>query len=215
MIVGKKRGYALWKSTVATALKRRRVKAMLGLAGADAARGRLRVLEIGCANGKDVIQFLNDPERYDVVGVDLAPGDIDQDNVTVVLADAEALPFEDDSFDLVISVGVLEHIEPMEKLSRVIREASRVGRAYVHVVPCVSTLIEAHNAGFRWPVRLHRDMVQKRATSPLKLNFFSDHTWTKFEGFAEGDVTRRFYLPPLIRNTYVYKTIEQAGGTSR
>ena len=43
-----------------------------------------------------------------------------------------------------ISIGLLEHIEPTEKMSRVLLEARRVGRAYVHVMPCVSTFFEPH-----------------------------------------------------------------------
>jgi SAM-dependent methyltransferase len=199
--------YAFWKNTLASGLKKKRLRAILSLSGYRSYTGSepLRVLEVGCGNGRDAVQFLADP-RYCVTGVDIKPAKIEQANFTFMQADAEALPFGDDAFDLVISVGLLEHIEPIEKLARVISEINRVGKAYVNIVPSVSTPLEPHALRLFWPRRLQKRFVHKRsARQILKLNFFSDHTWTKFEGFSEADVARKWYLFPLVRNTFIYK----------
>lgn len=74
------------------------------------------VLEVGCGVGTDAINFAREGARY--TGVDLTDASIDlvrrrfeieglKANLRV--ADAEALPFGDDSFDLVYSHGVLHH----------------------------------------------------------------------------------------------------------
>lgn len=198
--------YRLWKNKVARHLKLRRFRHIMAQSGAHPEGRRLRVLEIGCANGKDVIQFLDDTSKYDVYGVDIQPSAIQADNFTFVQGDAEALPFEDGFFDLVITVGLLEHIEPMEKLSRVAGEIARVGRAYVNIVPSVSTWLEPHAVSIRWPLRLHKEKVERHCQNEiLHLNFLSDHTWSKFEGFRQADIRRFWYLFPFIRNTVIYK----------
>jgi len=197
--------YRVWKNKLATGLKRARLAKILKLSGLADANRKIRILEVGCANGQDALQFLTDKAKYELAGVDITDSKIPFENFTFVQADAAALPFADNSFDLVISIGLLEHIEPMEKLCAVIREMRRVGKAYVSVVPSVSTLLEPHAVSLFWPLRLHKKMVHKHCGGvPLHLNFFTDHSWSKFEGFADAEVRRFYYLFPLVRNTYIY-----------
>lgn len=142
-----------------------------------------KILDIGCSNGKDAIQFLDDNNKFELYGVDILENQIEQDNFSFIKCNAEKIPFEDDYFDIVISIGALEYIEPMEKLSRVIKEINRAGKSYVIAIPSVSTIVEPHTMGLFWPLRLHKDMLHKDTKAKLKLNFFSEHTWSKFEGF--------------------------------
>ena len=197
--------YRIWKNKFAAGLKRKRLEKILACAGLANATHKIRILEVGCANGQDALQFLRDETKFELVGVDIIDSKIPYENFSFVSADASELPFADNSFDLVISIGLLEHIEPMEKLCKVISEMRRVGKAYVSVVPSMSTLLEPHAVRFRWPLRLHKKMVHKHSEGiPLHLNFFSDHTWSKFEGFMDADVCRAYYLFPFIKNTYIY-----------
>jgi SAM-dependent methyltransferase len=75
-----------------------------------------RVLEVGCGMGTDLRQFAAGGAR--VVGLDLtwqgiqmakAAFELFQLTGDFVVADAEALPFKDDAFDLVYSNGVIHH----------------------------------------------------------------------------------------------------------
>ena len=198
--------YRVWKNAVAGGLKKRRLKILFKKTGLDRTEKKIRILEIGCANGRDALQFLGDGTKYELVGLDIKDGQVDMENFTFVQGDAASLPFPDKSFDLVISIGLLEHIEPVEKLSEVIREISRVGKNHASIVPSVSTWLEPHTVKPIWPRRLHKGFVHKHSENQiLHLNFFSDHTWTKFEGFSDAEVSRFFYLFPLIRNTIIYK----------
>lgn len=202
MILGRNPLYKLWKGTIAKNLKRRRFDKMMSLV--DLPKDRpVKVLEVGCANGKDFIQFAAE-KNYEIWGVDIKEYDIEE-KVNFQVADAANLPFEDKSFDVVVSVGLLEHIEPMEKLCEAIKEFERVGRHLVHVVPSVSTFIEPHCAKIRFPLRLHRNMMSEQEGMPLHLNFFTEHTWTKFSGFNGCNIKRFYYLPPFIKNTVIYK----------
>src|SRR6202790_4100093 len=83
-----------------------------------------RVLEVGFGAGTDFIQWLRAGAR--VSGIDLTPEALD--NLTrriqayglpapeqILVADAEELPFESDTFDLGYSFGVLHHSPDTEK----------------------------------------------------------------------------------------------------
>lgn len=75
-----------------------------------------RVLEVGCGIGTDGIQFARNGAEY--VGVDLSPASValaqeqfDRRGIegTLIIANAEQLPFPDDQFDHVYSFGVIHH----------------------------------------------------------------------------------------------------------
>lgn len=85
------------------------------------ARG-LKVLEIGVGMGADYLEWLKAGAR--ATGVDLSPASIERANRRCELAgykpdlrvaDAERLPFADDSFDVVYSYGVMHHSPDTEK----------------------------------------------------------------------------------------------------
>ena len=92
-----------------------------------------RVLEIGVGTG---LSFVHYPEVYELVGVDPSEPmlrrarrraeNIGRD-VTLVEAPAEALPFEDDSFDTVVSLTVLCTVEDPARTLGEIRRVLRPG----------------------------------------------------------------------------------------
>ena len=203
MILGRLPIYKAWKKYGSESLKKRRFNKIMEKI--DMPKDRpLKVLEVGCANGMDFIRFTNDKD-FDISAVDLNYYEFERKDVKFYQADAAKLPFADKEFDVVVSIGLLEHIEPMEKLCEVIAEFDRVGKHQVSVVPSVSTFIEPHCAGFRFPLRLHKKMFSEQEGMPLHLNFFSEHTWTKFSGFWGCQVGKFYYMPPIIKNTIIYK----------
>lgn len=202
MIIGKTAFYKVWKRKISTVWKKRRFKKIMQLV--QLPDKKIKVLEVGCANGMDFIQFL-DRDKFEIWGVDIDKNSGVQEWVNFVSADAAELPFEDGSFDLVVSIGLLEHIEPMEKLCEVIHEFERVGKNQISVVPSISTILEPHSCKLFFPQRLHTELCSEQEGIPLHLNFLSEHTWTKFNGFCGCKIKRFFYLPPFIMNTVIYK----------
>ena len=77
-----------------------------------------KVLEVGCGVGA-VAAHLARTHGYDVVGTDLDPEQIElagrfnekRWNLRFIEADTTLLPFEDDEFDLVLSMKVIHHIK--------------------------------------------------------------------------------------------------------
>jgi ubiquinone/menaquinone biosynthesis C-methylase UbiE len=91
--------------------------------GAPAGRYR-RMLEIGAGTGYFTLNLLRQGVVEEAVATDISPGmlkvlDATAERlglaVTSVRADAEKLPFEDESFDLVLGHAVLHHVPHLEK----------------------------------------------------------------------------------------------------
>src|SRR5918996_1090804 len=98
-----------------------------------------RGLEIGAGTGYFSLNMLQAGVVADAVCTDISPGMLDalQANarrldlgVTTVACDAEQLPFEDESFDLVFGHAVLHHLPDLDRafgeLSRVLRPGGRL-----------------------------------------------------------------------------------------
>ena len=95
---------------------------LLRLVAFDGYRGR-SVLEVGCGAGVDLARFAKGGAR--VIGVDLSASAIELARAnfaqqglegTFEVADGEALPFPDKSFDLVYAHGVVQYTANPQKL---------------------------------------------------------------------------------------------------
>ena len=102
-----------------------------------------RVLEAGCGYAH-IVRSLH-ALGYDVVGLDYAEGAIELSrerwpDLQLVQGDLRAMPFEDNSFDLIVSLGAVEHnVEgPERALDDMLRVLKPGGTLYCSV-PCIST----------------------------------------------------------------------------
>lgn len=98
----------------------------------------LRVLEIGCGLG--AFAELLAERGASLVAADFSPAAVEQaaerlrgyDDATAIVADIEALPFPDESFDLVVSLETLEHVpHPPRGLAELVRVTRLGGRLIV------------------------------------------------------------------------------------
>jgi len=109
----------------------------------------MRVLEIGCGNGELVhslrsrgidsfgcdLEFKNGPRTDQLREAGL---------LKIIETSPYRLPFDDRSFDLVVSVSVLEHVLNLEETVREISRVTRLGGVGLHMFPSRDRLVEPH-----------------------------------------------------------------------
>lgn len=97
-----------------------------------------QVLDVGCAKGFMLHDFKEQIPGVEVQGVDVSSYAIENClegmRPYLEVADARSLPFEDNSFDLVIAINTIHNLE-IEDLKTSLREISRVSRkgAYITI----------------------------------------------------------------------------------
>jgi SAM-dependent methyltransferase len=95
------------------------------IAGLLAERGAQQVLDLGCGEGAlaAAVDHLSGVAKPLVVGLDASATMLAAAHPPVVRADATAIPFQDNTFDTVVAVNVLDHLsDPLPAL----RAAHRV-----------------------------------------------------------------------------------------
>lgn len=99
-----------------------------------------KVLDVGCGKGFLLYDLTQAVPGIEVAGIDVSQYAIDNAKEEVKLhlrvGGADALPFADGTFDLVISINALHNLE-VDALERALREIERVGRRSKYV--CVES----------------------------------------------------------------------------
>lgn len=101
-----------------------------------------RALEIGCGTGYFSLNLMQEGLISELVATDVSTGMLESlsatadtlglgDRVETLQADAEELPFEDESFDLVLGHAVLHHIPDLAKAFSEFKRVLRPGGAIV------------------------------------------------------------------------------------
>jgi ubiquinone/menaquinone biosynthesis C-methylase UbiE len=99
-----------------------------------------KILDVGCGLGMMMEYF--SAQGNDVVGIDIAPRVVQNSGrrgLTVIEADARNIPFVDESFDLVYSLGVIEHVEETKHALKEQVRTCKPGGIVVAVVPFLLT----------------------------------------------------------------------------
>ncbi len=101
--------------------------------------GELRVLDVGCGTGYTTRGILQLQNQCEVIGVDQNHKQLqkaaenlhpEEDRTSLSRGDVENLPFSDDTFDAVVSVGAVEYFPNPEKalkeMKRVVKDKGKV-----------------------------------------------------------------------------------------
>lgn len=159
---------------------------------ANGAEG-LEVLDLGCNNGYGTAHIAKRAHR--VVGIDVSEKAIKSaiaehsaPNITYRMVDGGELPFEDNSFDLVTSFQVIEHVDDVP---RYLREVKRVLRASGQVI-------------FTTPNRCIRLEPDQRPWNPFHVREYDAQGLEAAlrEAFPRVEIEGLFAAPELYRIEY-------------
>ena len=171
----------------------------------------LRVLEIGVGAGTDFVQWLRNGAK--ATGVDLSPNSLAEcrarviaeghPDVSLQVADAEHLPFEDASFDLVYSYGVLHH---SPNTAAAIREVLRVlrsgGEAHlmIYQVPSWTGLMlwAVHGAARLRPWISPRHAIYEHLESPGTKAYTLAEARALMQGFEDVELETALLAGDLL-----------------
>ncbi len=148
------------------------------------------ILDAGCGEGFATGFIAERVPTARIEGIDVSPGAIEYaqehfgERVTYQVGSVYDLPYEDDSFDLVVCSEVLEHLDRPEDA---VREITRVARRHVLLTVPLEPYFDALNRVGR-AVGVGGD--------PGHVNFWTRRGWTEFVGRQFGRVetdTRLIY----------------------
>ena len=173
------------------------------------------ILDVGCGNKDRSFVYYN--VENEITGLDLyKPSEIKtkKKNFRYVKGNAKNLPFKDKQFNVVVSVGMMEHIHPEKDFIKCLKEIERVGEKYAIIVPHRYGFIEPHFQVPFWyfyPEFLKRFLIkhfnlgsQKRRKDGnyQKLN----HPPAKFyKNLLEGSKVTGFWWGPFLLYYIIYK----------
>lgn len=107
----------------------------------------MRIIDIGCGiDGRSFEDFI--PPQWEVIGIDVHSKERinhSHPNFVYVKGDAADLgQFDDNKFDLAISIGMIEHLTEEIMFKSVVSEIRRVAKQYIVIVPYKYALVEPH-----------------------------------------------------------------------
>ncbi|MHC4166390.1 MAG: class I SAM-dependent methyltransferase [Planctomycetota bacterium] len=193
------------------------------LTQADVLRSGDRVLEIGCGIGSVVFKLSE--QGYDVVGTDISGEAISYglkkyENIRLEVQPAEALPYEDESFDVVLSFDLFEHIAATNTHLSEVRRVLRGGGYYLFQTPnkysnaVYETLWTRSLQWRRYHPSLHSPGQLRRRLAKhgfearfIKMNPINEFTIKKLQKLGPiGYVFKRvnFRKVPLVLQTNLY-----------
>jgi len=161
-----------------------------------------KVLDVGSGNGYVLSKYAT--EGAEVYGVDIAPASISlcQKRFEYLglesdfrVADAQRLPFEDNTFDCVCSMGVLHHVPDTQKaideIKRVLKPGGRLIVMFYH----------RYSAKYQWNYRLRSWLTEKSMQQLVN----------EFDGIGnpKGSVYSKSELAEML---YGFKNLEMSIG---
>lgn len=167
-----------------------------------------RVLEIGCGVGTIVHRLT--AQGCCAVGVDIAPSALEYGRqkypgVDLHVGPAEQLPFAHDSFDVVLSFDLLEHVGKVNRHLAEVRRILRAGGHYLFQTPNkLSNMIfeTCKTRSFRWR-RYHPSLQSPRQLRRLMARHQFQIRFTKvntINQFTLRKIARLGPLAALIKN---------------
>jgi SAM-dependent methyltransferase len=185
-----------------------------------------RVLDAGCGSGGIAVSFAEESEL--AVGLDIKNKFVEAgrrlarergiDNARFVQGDGTSLPFASESFDLVLSHSVIEHVRSAEAYLAECQRVLRPGGILFLQTPPYRSFAGSHLSRLRVPVPIHLLLPRSWA---FRLNFYIARKrpgWLQepresntFKLMAERGETKEDDLIQRVTVARVHRWLEKAG----
>ncbi len=134
------------------------------------------ILDVGCAKGYMLYDFSKLNSHLDLTGIDISEyainNSIDNLKDKLTVGCASDLPYQDNSFDLVISINTIHNLE-LTKCSQAIKEIQRVSKKFSFLTVDAYRNEEEKDRMYAW------NLTAKTIFSvPEWKNFFKDNNYT-------------------------------------
>jgi len=166
-------------------------------------------MEIGCGNG-EVSKYIAKTYMGTVTATDIDTRQIDANilaatkltNLKFMIADAVNLPFKDESFDVIISFGVLHHIDGWQKalaeINRVLKPGGYLVYAEVIYPESISSMDKMSRFSFGLEA-IDIDEIQ---------NFFDSNSFEKIHSLLEKSLVCQNYEAVYKKRLNIQSVIE-------
>lgn len=193
-----------YRRSVRATLNRERCQRVMDLVELTATD---RILDLGSGRGRKSVAYYN--RVNPIVGVDVLPPEMLDplgNNFRYIRGDATDLtPFADGSFDVVLSVGLLEHLKE-DEVRRITAETPRLAARFAHIVPHPLAFLEPHTRMplfGRWPAAFRSSYARlfSRGRPPEyweRLVWRSSADWRDLFGNQPLRIVNHWYGPLLM-----------------
>jgi ubiquinone/menaquinone biosynthesis C-methylase UbiE len=140
-----------------------------------------KILDIGCAKGYLLEEFRKQLEKPTLCGIDISSYAITKSlkkEKFLTIANSTTLPFDDNYFDLVLSINSLHNILNLEQLTKSFKEIKRVAKKNIYItLGTYKNLNEKKNLD-DWAV-LATTYMSNRGWEKFfkKVNYNGDYWW--------------------------------------
>ena len=189
-------------------------------------KGHKRVLEIGCARAKQLIYFAQE-FGYEVWGIDYSEkgAELAKENLrlagvegTILCQDIFQTSFEDESFDIVYSMGLIEHFENPAEIVDIHIKLLKKGGTLIITLPNYKDslsftlnkitgkekeLLATHNLSLM-DKKVLSELLRGKGVEILMLDYFGPIDLT--EAFSSIKVKPVLYLAHLVNQIVGYAT---------
>ncbi|MDB2710201.1 class I SAM-dependent methyltransferase [Candidatus Pelagibacter bacterium] len=111
------------------------------------------VLDVGCAKGFMLYDFKNLIPKLNIEGIDISKYAIDNSKqeikYSLKVADAKELPYDDNSFDYVISINTIHNLD-LTDCKKALKEIQRVSKKDSFITVDAYSNIDEKNKMFEW-----------------------------------------------------------------
>ena len=146
-----------------------------------------KILEVGCNRGHNLVA-VSYCGQYDLYGIDINPYSIvvarDNKEISFTVGNIYDILYKDNFFDLVMTVGVLIHLEP-NTLKDAIKEILRVSKKYFLMMEYNYDFEEFEKIPYRDNVGLWRGNFKKFVLDNFNVKLITEGETGPEEGFGD------------------------------